>query len=49
MQIVKYKHALCHSFNYFESGTQAIDTLFMSQATKYLQYYKVQSQRTNRK
>jgi len=35
MQVVKYKHALCHSFNYFESGTQAIDTLFMSHATKY--------------
>jgi len=26
----------------FESGTQAIDMLYMSHATKYLQYYKVQ-------
>jgi len=31
---VKCKHAPCHSFNYFESGTQAVDMLYMSHATK---------------
>jgi len=30
----KCKHALCHSFKCFESGTQVIDMLYMSHATK---------------
>jgi len=34
--------------NVFESGTQATDMLYMSHATKYLQYYKMQSHRTHR-
>ena len=47
-RLLKYKHAPCHSFNYFESWYTSNWCVLMSHATKYLQYYNVQSQRTHR-